>query len=302
MSKGRNSMTKNERKNERAKLGMLRHNRVQKRTLRRYENAVGLFFAWLADVKTWPDGPEELASWLAEYAEELWEQGEGRHLLGDAISGLIFYVKGLKRKLPDAWSQYDTWKSLERPVRATPCSLLVLQASVGVALSLKDIAMAAALLMGFQCLLRTKELLNIQVGHVQLSRDETFMMVDLGMTKGGLRRKEQEQVVIDDTTTMLAVLLAMEGKQPGETIALAESIFRARFRSIFKRLGLSTAGYFPYSLRRGGATELFLQTGQLSVVEKRGRWQQTRTAKIYISMSVSWREEPSCTAVSSVNS
>ena len=74
----------------------------------------------------------------------------------------------------------------------------------------------------------------------------------------------------------------MEGKQPGEKIAPAESQFRAQFRSIFKRLGLASAGYLPYSLRRGGATELFLQTGQLSVVEKRGRWQHTRTAKIYI--------------------
>ena len=38
----------------------------------------------------------------------------------------------------------------------------------------------------------------------------------------------------------------------------------------------------PYSLRRGGATHLYQQTLNWSLVRERGRWNATSTARIYI--------------------
>eukprot|EP00973_Karenia_brevis_P032367 4461584-Karenia_brevis.AAC.1 len=43
----------------------------------------------------------------------------------------------------------------------------------------------------------------------------------------------------------------------------------------------------PYSLRRGGASHLFLRTGNMHVVQSRGRWQNLQTAKIYVDECVS---------------
>ena len=35
-------------------------------------------------------------------------------------------------------------------------------------------------------------------------------------------------------------------------------------------------------MRRGGASALFMETGDFGVVASRGRWQSTTTAKIYV--------------------
>ena len=47
-------------------------------------------------------------------------------------------------------------------------------------------------------------------------------------------------------------------------------------------LGLQHVGYKPYSLRRGGATTAFQETGNLGLVALTGRWQNQATARIYI--------------------
>lgn len=63
----------------------------------------------------------------------------------------------------------------------------------------------------------------------------------------------------------------------------------ARFRKIFNiylvLMGLSSRLFKPYSLRRGGATHLFHISGAYSVVEAKGRWASSRTAKLYIDES-----------------
>ena len=58
------------------------------------------------------------------------------------------------------------------------------------------------------------------------------------------------------------------------------------FNNLLKGLELNTdtesSGYKPYSIRRGGATSHFIACGSLDRVVVRGRWAQTKTARIYI--------------------
>ncbi len=42
----------------------------------------------------------------------------------------------------------------------------------------------------------------------------------------------------------------------------------------------------PYSLRRGGATQLFRETNSMDSVKDRGRWQHAKTAKIYVDLAL----------------
>ena len=44
----------------------------------------------------------------------------------------------------------------------------------------------------------------------------------------------------------------------------------------------------PYSLRRGGATALFQQTGSMEMALLKGRWSSTKVAKIYLSDGLSY--------------
>ena len=132
------------------------------RTLKRYENAVGLFFAWTEAVfGELPNDAGTLDAVLAEYAEALWQEGESRYLLADALSGLSHFIKMLKTCLPDSWAQHDTWGTLEPSQRATPLTLPILLAMVGVALSRQEHDMAAGLLLAFQALLRTGEVMGL---------------------------------------------------------------------------------------------------------------------------------------------
>ena len=62
----------------------------------------------------------------------------------------------------------------------------------------------------------------------------------------------------------------------------AEKIFRARFAEYFEFLQLQGFNFKPYSLRRGGATHLFYESGSMETVRVRGRWQNYRTAKQYV--------------------
>ena len=57
--------------------------------------------------------------------------------------------------------------------------------------------------------------------------------------------------------------------------------WREFFNECCKGLKVSDWSFRPYSLRRGGATSLFLKTNFLDKVLLTGRWTEVKTAKIY---------------------
>ena len=69
-------------------------------------------------------------------------------------------------------------------------------------------------------------------------------------------------------------------------VNLAPSTFRAWFAKGLEATGLSRAKYKPYSLRRGGATQVCLESQSYSAVCQRGRWASEKTTRIYIQDSV----------------
>jgi hypothetical protein len=63
---------------------------------------------------------------------------------------------------------------------------------------------------------------------------------------------------------------------------MSSSAFRKAFADAIRSLNWQDWGFMPYSLRRGGATELWRASGQLSQVTVRGRWSHPQTARIYV--------------------
>ena len=57
---------------------------------------------------------------------------------------------------------------------------------------------------------------------------------------------------------------------------------RYRLSHILKRFALTSFGFRPYSLRRGGATMLFQETGSMEVCLLKGRRGSPQVAKVYI--------------------
>ena len=65
-------------------------------------------------------------------------------------------------------------------------------------------------------------------------------------------------------------------------VAPRATSFRRQFDRIIKKADLSPYGFKPYSLRRGGATELWRRTANLQRVTLRGRWSADKTTRVYI--------------------
>ncbi len=168
------------------------------------------------------------------------------------------------------------------PCQAIPLDLDTLFAFVSFFLHQKDKPMALALVIGFNGLLRTGELLNLRKADCHRI-PEGFLLI-LNETKGGQRRLLQdESVTITDALTIWCLEKLLAGKLPGDwLIGISAPTFRTRWNHMKKKLLLQSYRYLPYSLRRGGATWFFHQTGSFSQTMVRGRWQHMKTCKLYI--------------------
>ena len=65
-------------------------------------------------------------------------------------------------------------------------------------------------------------------------------------------------------------------------IGMPVQAFRKLFQQGIGFLGCTEWGFKPYSIRRGGATELWRLSGQLSKVTLRGRWAHASTTRVYV--------------------
>ena len=227
-----------------------------------------------------PDSTWMLDQLVADYAEVLWEEGESQYMYSDTICALVHHLKFLKRQMIQSWDLLSTWQLHELPTRATPFSLDVVLAMAGAALQRGWLDMAVGLLLAFQALLRTGELLNLTCGDFQFGK--VNCVVFLGLTKGGRRRNESESVVVCDDALISLLRLITEPKQRGERLVPAPTTFRRRFDTLLRDVGLQDKGYKPYSLRRGGATHTWLVSGNMALTTRRGRWQNQSTCKIYV--------------------
>ena len=99
----------------------------------------------------------------------------------------------------------------------------------------------------------------------------------------GQRRGAAESVTVDLPWLAVALkALAVNRLASDSVIDMNMTTFRRLFREAMIAFNCSDWGFTPYSLRRGGATEMWRQTGALSRVTLRGRWAHASTARIYV--------------------
>ena len=283
--------TRQQRRLSRAQAGTLRSLQLQTRTLKRYEKAVIAFFDYLARCRlALPSTAAKMDEILGDYLEEAWADGEPRALVGDTLSGLQHFIPSLKRGLNDAWRLFSTWSKTE-PSRARPLLPDQVLAMAGFALEEADVAMAAALLIGFNGMLRPIELMLL-ANQCTFDLEKGTCHIDLGFTKSGKRAGLAEHVIIDELEGVLLLAQVLAGKAPGKALfprGMAQ--FRKSFCRLVKKIGANTNDIKPYSLRRGGATHHWKVLANLSRTTLRGRWRHQPTARIYIQDGVAMLQE-----------
>ena len=140
----------------------------------------------------------------------------------------------------------------------------------------------------FNAFLRASELLGAQATQLTFSRDGIWAVLQLPETTGTARLGAIESVALADRGLVPALQSACAGLRPGDRLLRRQP---ARFRicvdALIEELSLASHGFKPYSLRRHGATHFFRETGSLDMTADRGRWRDTRTARIYVNTDLS---------------
>ena len=157
----------------------------------------------------------------------------------------------------------------------------------GLALHWHWVDMSVGILIRFDCLLRTGELLQLRVADIMMNDQLTFATINLPDTKGEKRTGITDSVSVTDAALIRLIARFIQTKQPGDSIIeRVPQAFRRCFRQLVDGLSLNNLLLKPYSMRRGGATSLFRGTNSLDVVVLKGRWATQRTARIYVNTSL----------------
>lgn len=227
----------------------------------------------------------------ANWIQKCWEKGDPLHQISDALCGLHHFEPWTKRQLPLSWKMFSTWRKLESPDRAPPLTREIIYAWAYYAVDHCDFIFAGLLLLGFFALLRTGEIL--QVTAADLLIDASRAIVSLRDTKTGKRDNVAEMVSFNDPFALqvlhgLKQLKVQQGLDKVPIWPYSGSAFRGRFKQYCAKFDLEQHKFRPYSLRRGGATHLFQETGSMEIALVKGRWSHARVARIYISDGLSF--------------
>ena len=283
---------KESRKKVRSQLGPLRNLTVQPRTRVRYDAALRKFFEYLTEHQiVLPKQRIAMDGVVSDYLEFLWSEGEGRSLASDTLAALQDREPHLKGQLSSSWRLLKTWLSHEIPNRAAPFTEQVVHTLVGYCLFHQQSQFALSLLIGFYALLRTGELLSLRNKDIVQASSTSVAIISLGLTKGGQHTGASESVTLTEEETLRRLWQWKSQVPPGAFLCPAPHTWRKIFNQSLESLGLGDLGYRPYSLRRGGATFYFQRHGQLDRLLVQGRWQSSRTARIYLNSGLAMLAE-----------
>jgi len=259
----------------------LRYVGLQPRTLRAYRLALNNFlkFARLKDLTC--HKPRALDRALAEFINESFQEGDPLTYAGHLLSALKRFHPELKLKLPQASQYYRNWVKACKPTRAVPASWELVEAMIGVAYSLSLPRLGLLLALGFHCMLRTSEMLQLTGAHVLLHPSGSSLSVVLPQAKTS--EGNPQVLLVDDPTIVQMACSTLSSRRKKQLLwAHSSSCFRDTFDTILVKLGFKSKTYLPYSLRRGGATWYYQFTLSLDATVLRGRWSCAKTARQYI--------------------
>lgn len=275
--------TKEQRQAERKAIGSLKQAQVSKQTLGRYTIAVERFLSFLSSMSLpYPKTFARLDSVFAEFIESCWEQGDPKSYVGNALSGLIFFIPNAKGQMNESWRLHATWGRAEMPDRAPPMTLQVCYAFCWFFRSKGYLDSIVLFCLGFHTFARSGELFSAQKSHFAIDDRTGEGVWRLPLTKSGQRAGVEESITINDPWVGHLIKQYCSNLQPGDTLCqVSQSVQRARLSEAIDFFKL-TIPFRWYSLRRGGATHEFRISANLPQVMIRGRWGSQRTARIYL--------------------
>eukprot|EP00438_Fugacium_kawagutii_P016836 Skav203795 [mRNA] locus=scaffold206:604922:607203:+ [translate_table: standard] len=137
---------------------------------------------------------------LCEWIRKMWKTGEPLLTIGDGLSALHFFQPWTRRRIPHSWKLFSVWRKIEIPSRAPPLTWALVKAMAAYEWQHSHFEMAVCLLLGFHCLLRTGEILDLTTDCFAMG--DTAGICCLHNTKTGQRFNANESISITDITTL----------------------------------------------------------------------------------------------------
>ena len=267
---------------QRARKGIiLRDVGISARTQERYYEAVRQLLPHVERCKDMEAMDETISDWI----EDSFRKGLSLNTIGNALSGLHYFMPSTKRRLPSSWKLFGTWRRFETPSRAPPITGDLIWAMAGKALSEGDFSLGSLLLLGFHCFLRTGELLAVRPCDLLLGHETGI--VTLPTSKGQTRHHMVESVTIEDCNLLVVLSELLKLKQEQRLMKVpiwvsSGSAFREAFYRLCRFFKVEHLQFRCYSLRRGGATSYFKECGLMERTLLRGRWASIAVARLYL--------------------
>lgn len=258
----------------------LRFAGLHPRTLRAYRAALDRFLRFTRKSKVRLSSPRKLDRELAEFIEVSYQEGEPISYAGHLLSAVKRFHPEVRLKLPVSSQLFRNWQRCYVPERAIPAAWELVEALMGVAFEKRQPLFALLLALGFNCLLRTSEMLAITHAHLLFHPRGRSLSVVL---PGSKTSQGNPQVIL--VTDNQLIRLASQLVQPGAEALLwtkGPHQFRKFFAHCLRQLNFSGDSYTPYALRRGGATWHFQTFLSMDLTVARGRWSCMKTARTYV--------------------
>ena len=162
--------TREERATMRARLGHLISLRVAARTRNRYSRAYAVFSLFVRQNGMSPETLDSFDMAVAQFVEQVWEEGEPKTNCQDLLAALQYYIPSLRRNMALSWSLLAAWGRHEMPTRAMPMTPEILAAFCGGLVAAGHPSLALLCVFGFSSLARTGELLSLERRHVAFGK------------------------------------------------------------------------------------------------------------------------------------
>jgi len=253
---------------------------LRPQTLRAYRLSIDRFLKFVKKRHVPLRNPRSLDKQLAEFIDVSYQEGEPLSYAGHLLSAIKRFHPELRLELPRASQLFRNWQRCYVPSRAVPASWELVEGLMGVSFHQGYDTLALLLALGFNCLLRTSEMLAITHKHV------VFHPKDKGISlvlPGSKTSQGNPQVLLVTDSRLIRMARAVIIPSSSDLLwKQGPYQFRQRFSELLVHLRFDESSYTPYCLRRGGATWYFQTTLSLDATVTRGRWSCTRTARQYI--------------------
>ena len=254
----------------------LRFAGLQGRTLGAYSKALDLFLQFLQQQDVTLHHPKSLDVHLAEYINILYQEGEALSAAGHLLSAIKQCIPEFKAQLPRSAQFHRNW--CPGPCYANPSWAHGRSGFVSLIHGTAGFVRPSH--PGFQVFSPNWWDAGRPVeSPFACQRQCINLVLPFSKTSDG----NPQVLRIEDPSTIQLINFA-RGKYSPRSFLWPHTLqrFHRTWKQMIRCLGFHASDDSPYGIRRGGATAFYLDCGDLDAAVSRGRWSNSRTAKLYI--------------------